>query len=665
MQAEMECPRPGYGVFIWLGSQGCGGDIERSQAVALLRERELVPNIEPDANHNIEMMNMKEWQGGVFQICGPDTKPIEEPLIYALIFNEVPGVNAWMCTAEYNESGIFHVHCMLQTSMRSDSCRRSFLTRWERLLQSETFNRMFTAQCTLGVLKLQRVHKPSSLGGYMMKNPEWILSNHHQYLQNLWDMERFGYADKWKPVEDQPTTDDPTPEMNPMCEEIIGAIMQGGARDMSALMRVAPGVMAKYLHRPGLQQIVTNCLQYVQATGGAWSLDLFKHYDPDPEPIHKILLFQGIMPTGFDATFHCWLTKGDTKKNTIVLWGPSNTGKSAFIRGFKDCVSWGECVNTTTFAFEGLPDHTIGVWEEPLIGPELVEKAKQVFEGMTCSVPVKFKRPAVLPRTPIIMTTNHAPWRFCGPEEGALRNRMYIFMWEHQIQGERLIYRCSDSCCQCRYCTASCGGAITHGVASARGVQRTNQPVLTQQQSSGTESGTNVGARPMSTRIGGDGQSSGSGEVSYQSPESGEQSTDDREPRSSTSTAAERDLDGNRGKRSGDSNNGIHKSGSQPKQSLVTGYFRRDHGGNTTRDGSIRGRQQQRGKSDGSRTGKTAVRRPAMLGTEKSTTTQKEVPVPTKQRRVGGEMGPLAPEMYIPTKSDWQQYLSWLYHQYG
>lgn len=608
-----------------------------------------------DIERTQALLNMKQWQCGIFQINDARGEPVTDPIPYALFLNNLTMCNGWAITGEYNKDGIFHTHAMLRTGARSDSVRRSMLVVWQNLLLNREFQYVVGGpQCTMDCLKLQHCHKPSSMLEYMMKCPEWVMATDERWLEYLYNIDKWGLCDRFKKTLDKPEEHEISPEVNTMTKDIIDLIISSGCKSFDDCLRHGGVIMSKYLHRPGLRGIVDNCLQFVKSTGHTWQLALFEAYDPDPAVIHKILLHQNIKPQDFDPVFHQWICKSHPKKNCICLLGPSNTGKSAFISGLKQCVVWGEIVNGQTFMFEGLCDTVLGFWEEPLCSPEAAEKTKQVLEGMPCSIPVKYKKPFMLPRTPIFITTNHDLWRYCTAEEQAFKNRMWIFEFHNPVQNAMYFPRTVEPSCECSYCRASRGRAAGIGISSSGGLSETEQSVCSGEQPTGSESYTDVRTEPMC----GTGEGT-SGSTSKQSSSSEQQRSNTAEHISSTSSTASRHVGTFRI---------ISTRDDKRRSSRVTIPFQSDGSragstGNTTEDG---GGTDRRG--DGrSRDLRRKHEGMAPLGSSANEADNSKVPTKAKKPRLGGKLGPakIIIPMQVPTKEDWQQYLSYLYHWYG
>lgn len=649
-----------------MGSTGTSRDLNTEQAQALLINKpDWEQSEETVIDRQLAMLDMKQYQCCIIQINDANGEPIIHPMIYALLFNELTLANHWICTGEYSPQLIFHVHAMVQTAQRSDSLRRSMNTAMMNLNVSDNFREQFGQQITIECLKLERCHKPSSMLAYLMKDPSWLCSNREQYLQLARDVDLSGRTERFKPRPE----DYPQPEMNTMTQQIVDAIIAGGCKTFEDLVKTAPGIIAQYLHRPGIQNIVTNCLIYVRATGGAWNLELFKDKDVNPGPIHRVLLHQGILPSDFDPIFHKWITKTDTKRNTICIEGPSNTGKSAFISGLKQCIPWGEIINSNTFAFEGLIDCCLGVWEEPLCSPELAEKAKQVLEGMQCNIAVKFKKPYKLPRTPIIITTNHSLWRFCTQEEPMFRNRMWIFPFNFPVQNEPYTCRALEHSCECGHCTGSRGGAPPHGITESGQMQGGEQSLSTREEPLRSSDVVEMGSGSMCGT--GEGTSRSYDSSCRRSSGSTNLECSDSTGSAISSSSSIIKFLGPRSDRSSSSGDRIHSSVSSTAKRLEPDNSTRSPRPDSTGDGSTGSREQPTtsdNRGDGNIRG-TDDSIPIMVGMGANKTHKSKIPISPKKRKLDRKVATITNPhnilLSVPDKSDWEQYLCYLYHYYG
>nr|WPD49022.1 MAG: nonstructural protein 1 [Protoparvovirus sp.] len=648
----MECTgRTRY--FHWAGSSGTSRDLSISQTKNLLITKDYVARPLPILEPHLRNLDMKSFQGCILQMATQDGTPIENPEPYILLLNELINVDNWIISGERNKDFIFHTHCMIKTSARSDSQRRSLNTAFQNLKLTETMFLLCNGEPQFDCLKIQRAYRPSSLMMYICKNPEWIVSNHDPYLQMTYDINTHDLNARFK-TEEGPEI---SPEMNSMSKELTEAITTHNCKSLEDLMRVEPAIISKYLHKPGLLTIVQNCLSFVKATRGTWSLHTFSEFDPNPETIHKYLLHQGINPTHFDETFHSWITKQSGKKNTLLLLGPSNTGKTSFISNLKKLVSWGEVVNGSNFNYEALVDCYLGIYEEPLISPENAEKFKQIAGGEETSIAIKYKKPHILPRTPLLMTSNHVPWRFCTAEQKAMENRMFIFHCNQPVLNVHYYPRTSNTGCKCRYCQASTGSSSPISSTESTAVPRTEQSICTGELSTRTISQSEMGTGPLLDP----GEGTSRGPITSITDS---RSTNTSSTTCSSSTGIERFFRSQPEFRPINTRDRIYNSGSMSKQHVESGQHRTDHernmGGNGTTGGRI-----------GPRNGNTLTEHnyPTTMGTKKRHKTQQKIPISSKQskmdRTLGAKVGANKLDMYIPDKSDWQEYLSFIYHIYG
>uniref|UniRef100_A0AAU7P154 Nonstructural protein 1 n=1 Tax=Hamaparvovirinae sp. TaxID=2809447 RepID=A0AAU7P154_9VIRU len=680
MQNPMERSRRaliGCRRFTWNGK---AVTMEKKEDVQLDRQQTI---------HQLHVMNAQTWQAGVLSIGFPNGggQPVNDPRPYAICLANIKSVKAWLLCGENNQEGIFHVHAMALTLQRSDAFRRSIEREWFNNRMQIMDDCIEDPDPILDVLKMQKCHKPESLIAYMCKDPLWICTSDDHYtniMSAVWmyDMgERFRIKQQEKLAREQANDGN----VNKIVSDVLNVIYDHSCKTLEDCMKSAPDVMSQYLHRAGFSSIINNCLTFVQATASGWSLNRIacKH-ESNPSAIHKCLLHQGLNVTAFDVIFFKWITKALPKHNTLVLWGPSNTGKSAFISGFKQCVQWGEIVNSNTFAFEGLIGNGFGIWEEPLISPELAEKAKQIFEGMECSIPVKFKKPAKLHRTPILMTTNHAPWRFCTHEEEMFKNRMFIFEWNYDTSSGILTYRNSSESCSCSSCKGSRGSETDNDIQPTSGVQGTEQSI---QLDGPTDSECDVRSRPVSrtrkrktprrisSSSSGSEDSRGNNIRHSSSPSrANEQCSNSTGSSSSTSTPASNSIRPSGDNRSSDSNIRVLSTKPRNAVAVVTPRNRSNNGGHPKRNrvGSTRDGGSDEGAGHSRWVGGEYGYSREMVELEQGEKTT-EIKIPTEQPIVGGNLVSLKQAVQkdaekaltIPDRNMWLQYLSYLQNTYG
>nr|WOX03037.1 nonstructural protein 1 [Psittaciform chaphamaparvovirus 4] len=663
-------------VYQWMGRSGGGSLLTSQQASAYLVPMEVVAMPMPEVEKQFKLLDMKQHVCGIVQICDSSANPLEMELPYCMLFNQLTSVTRWLATGEFNADGVFHVHVLLQTSQRSDAVRRSIANAWNILILGDAWKELCDTAETVDCLKLQKCFKPSSMCTYLIKNPVWICSNNDTFLELGVSARIWNLHDRFVKQTEKPET---SPQMNAMTKEIVDIIVCKGCKTLEDLFRADNEAMSKYLHRPGLDAIVRNCLSFVKATGGGWSLVFYEKFHPEPGAIHQVLLHQGIEPSQFDRTMYLWLTKSDSKRNTILIQGPSNTGKSAFISGLKASIPWGEIVNTNSgFAFEGLLENVIGIWEEPLCGPELAEKAKQVLEGMTTSIPVKYKKPQMLPRTPIFITTNHPLWRFCTNEEPMFRNRMWIYEFKYQCKDQPFTCRACEYSCKCSYCEASRGGTLAHGEPSPIEVPSGDESVSTGEL--GTVRPDETAAMGTGSVSGTDGRAKrGNDRKRGRSSSRAKKQRSDRAGRAgSTSPAAKRCLGGATDAGPSDPGNGDDSTESGSGQRLESNDSARGHGdagssspGRAGGNGNGGGGKHKFKSKHLERIGPDIRKhdRVSKLGfMEAADPGASQIPVSTQQCSLDRFLAPmklsLQENITIPTKESWQSYLAYLFQTY-
>lgn len=139
---------------------------------------------------------------------------------------------------------------------------------------------------------------------------------------------------------------------------------------------------------------------------------------------------QNIDAGDFILKLYIILAKKDAKRNTFMLQGQSNAGKTYWTNGltpFPDSI--GGTTQSAEFAFmKCLGKDIIVIPELTLTKPEAVEELKQVMEGFPVQVNIKNKEPKVLSRTPVLLQCNSTPWsKQFSQESQAFLNRLYGF----------------------------------------------------------------------------------------------------------------------------------------------------------------------------------------------------------------------------------------------
>lgn len=400
-----------------LGTRDSRGVTGISQAERNLRDNILI--FDKDYSHPVYFKDYKqdkswgdnEFYEGYFQTynsLGVVIKSLPDDNITSYdVFNElckcIPS-EPFILISEKSDKGILHWHMIWLTCKRSDNAKRSL----EAFLKPVSTNLSIAVQQTRSLKHLLK---------YILKDPISVgVANSDTFKLYV-----YGILDNNVYVKPEVSSS------NPMIKDLIDVMKQHNVYTSEELFKLAPETMLKYLHKPNLESIINNCKLFLlrptdarhilqRAVQGREGIGFL--------PIWSWLLHQNIDPGDFILDFWNIIFRATDKHNVLCIQGSSNTGKTTFIRPLMAILNFGEVVSGGQFMFQGCINKEILVWEEPLIGPDYVEMCKRVFEGMITQVPVKFKPPQTLYRTPLIITTNKDVWYYCSADQAALSNRM-------------------------------------------------------------------------------------------------------------------------------------------------------------------------------------------------------------------------------------------------
>nr|WPV87704.1 nonstructural protein 1 NS1 [Chaphamaparvovirus anseriform 7] len=651
MSRQVQCSRQSLRRLLWRGIRGESiGNQLGQETTQVLEPKDYVLRVMPVIDVERKFMNMRAYIGTVLMITDGNGDVITDPVVYGNMIHNMSCNDEWILIGERNKDNIFHVHGLIRCNVRIDSFKRTLMTTWRHIQTHSAFIDQYGC-ATLDMVKGQKAHAPVSLLEYMCKAPEWIVSSSERLLQLTYDIEKWDMSARFRK---EPEPDAHVEKANPMVQEILQCILEHNCKTVEEVMKAGPEIIVKHLHKPGIQSIIQNCLTYSKCVGNQWSLKNYveQHRAPrDPSILHGILLSQSIDPNDFDPIFWQWLTKKHSKKNTIHIYGPSNTGKSSFFAGLGRCCPGGEVVNGQRFNFEDLTDKYWGKWEEPLCAPEIAEKFKQIAEGMQCAIEIKFKRPHVLPRTPILITTNSMIWEWCPSQKGPFKNRMWFFTFSYDMTDGVFVPRCISSSCECRYCAFSRGGTPSAGCSTVSRVSPKQQSIQTELDSGSSELEPTMGSGPMSERAGSSRQSDSTGTTRRES-------SCDTTIRGSTSSTIS-GIDGSsRQHGSSDSSKRIYSSSTGSTGQLESN----PSGGCVRRD--------PHGISGGGTSGRDAIRRDSRgdeilsplvsMGGPRSKKPKMEISIQTEKQLMDQPLGPLR----VPTKNDWICYLNYIYSRF-
>ncbi|KAH3831491.1 hypothetical protein DPMN_104759 [Dreissena polymorpha] len=156
---------------------------------------------------------------------------------------------------------------------------------------------------------------------------------------------------------------------------------------------------------------------------------LYMTYNETVEALNRWFKDQNINKFNFVKSVYKVLSKQSSKKNTIYLQGQSNAGKTWIFRSMlPDMTLVGQTSESVEFRWMTLVNKFVGLVSEMTITTvDMANKAKEILGGEPSQVNVKNKPPVLLPRTPILLSSNSLIWDHFPNEANPLRNRMFMF----------------------------------------------------------------------------------------------------------------------------------------------------------------------------------------------------------------------------------------------
>lgn len=141
-----------------------------------------------------------------------------------------------------------------------------------------------------------------------------------------------------------------------------------------------------------------------------FSDDCLLSVDESLDWFHKILEFNNINPKSFLTDAFNVMDKNYPKKNTLLVLGPPNSGKTLIFSSLcKSAIFFSSAQNFTgnsSFEFQDLLSCRCALINEPMITDKTVETMKNILEGNPTAIDKKYASAQLLPRTPIFITTN-------------------------------------------------------------------------------------------------------------------------------------------------------------------------------------------------------------------------------------------------------------------
>lgn len=132
------------------------------------------------------------------------------------------------------------------------------------------------------------------------------------------------------------------------------------------------------------------------------------------------------------------LDRAVPKVNTICLVSAPSSGKTFAMKPLLDLL-WnvGKIRNTQkggdSFTYQDALNKRANEWNECcLVGNEVIDTAKMVWEGHKTPVNVKYKSNTILGKTPLIVTSNNRPWAHAPQSGKAFLDRCVYATWQSQ-----------------------------------------------------------------------------------------------------------------------------------------------------------------------------------------------------------------------------------------
>lgn len=127
----------------------------------------------------------------------------------------------------------------------------------------------------------------------------------------------------------------------------------------------------------------------------------------------------------------------DVKRNAIVIWGESNSGKSLFWKSLCRAlhhVGSVEIDDASQFAYSDCPNKRLIFMEEAPRKPANIQMLKQILEGGCPKVNVKYCNKMEIPKVPVVILSNHDWISEINdvPDRVAIRSRCVVSKWSKQ-----------------------------------------------------------------------------------------------------------------------------------------------------------------------------------------------------------------------------------------
>lgn len=118
------------------------------------------------------------------------------------------------------------------------------------------------------------------------------------------------------------------------------------------------------------------------------------------------------------------------KKNTIYISGQANSGKTYFFDSilafYANVGHVANFVRGDHFPLNDCVNRRVLLWNEPSIMPSAYDTVKMLVGGDSCPVNVKYEKHTVIPKTPLIITSNNTS---LFPNDPTWNSRLFQMTW--------------------------------------------------------------------------------------------------------------------------------------------------------------------------------------------------------------------------------------------
>lgn len=367
-------------------------------------------------NNNIQQQERMEWITGV--INDTEFPPENDQGKWNTYFDSLKlSTTPTLIVLEKDNSDTLHLHYITKNNQRTDNFIRSF--------KKKTLTNIYNLNITA-----QKVKNFTHILQYLTKQPIYLYSNNsaltmlHQYF-------------KENTIQKNPVNKIHT--LKDLATKITDLIQSENIQNYQTLVKNHHDLMHNFLHINNIHNIFKNCLEWVNITNANCNFEnIIQNYktctNADRKHVEYILLQNDINIQNFAQKTFKILTKNNNKKNTIVLEGIPNSGKSSLARAIVQCFpKFGEVTNTSNFMWADLLHKPIGICEEPIFNEICSEKLKLIMEGSPTQIDIKHKGSELLEKIPLIITTNHELWTWVPQNKNAYIQRCVFFAFINEI----------------------------------------------------------------------------------------------------------------------------------------------------------------------------------------------------------------------------------------